>query len=95
MKLGDLLNSPDDFKDPDKAMIESFPYKAREDGSCEKFIDGKCSVYEDRPVICNIRKRYELYFSNEDWEDHMKGHKRGCDLLQQIGKLDKQFEVKL
>lgn len=35
---------------------EEFPYNADENGICEKFIDNKCSVYNERPDICNIYK---------------------------------------
>jgi Fe-S-cluster containining protein len=38
-----------------------FPYKWDENGVCEKLIDNKCSVYENRPVICNIDLIVELY----------------------------------
>jgi len=43
-----------------------FPYKAREDGSCEKLNDkGQCDVYEDRPLCCRVEDMYEL------WEEDM------------------------
>lgn len=37
-----------------------FPYKS-EGGKCEKLTsDNKCSVYENRPTICNIEKMMAL-----------------------------------
>ena len=36
-----------------------FTYK-EVNGMCEKFIDNKCSVYENRPLICNVEKMAEL-----------------------------------
>lgn len=33
-----------------------FPYSWEESGTCEKLIDNQCSVYENRPLICNIDK---------------------------------------
>jgi len=43
-----------------------FPYEAREDGSCEKLDEnGLCTVYENRPLVCNVEKMYETF-----WEKH-------------------------
>ena len=43
------------FQDPFTAfLLSKFPYKAKEDGSCEMLKDNLCTVYEDRPLICNI-----------------------------------------
>lgn len=51
--VGKVVNSPQM-----KALMPCdslyFPYKVLSDGSCEKLIDNRCSVYEDRPLICNI-----------------------------------------
>lgn len=94
-KIGDLLSNVDKMKGPDKVMLQAFPYRARKDGSCEKFVNGKCSVYDDRPDICNIRRRYELWFSNEDWEEHMAKQKKGCDILQRLEGLGEEWRVKL
>ena len=44
------------FIDKAKKMGYEFPYKAKKDGSCEKLIDNRCSIYEDRPDICNVEK---------------------------------------
>ena len=41
--------------------IDEFPYAAKEDGSCEMLKDGLCSVYENRPNICNIGFMKEKY----------------------------------
>lgn len=35
--------------------IKSFPFKTDSDGACEKLIDNQCSVYEDRPLLCNVK----------------------------------------
>lgn len=38
----------------------------RGDGVCRYFEDSThlCSIYADRPVICNVDKMYELYFKD-------------------------------
>lgn len=39
-----------------------FPYQVDETGRCEKLTtDNKCSVYQDRPLICNIDKFLTLF----------------------------------
>jgi len=43
-------------------IISKFPYKISEDGICEKLNENnQCSVYEDRPLICNIRSMSNLF----------------------------------
>ena len=43
-------------------IVSKFPYEVSEDGVCEKLNDNnQCSVYEDRPLICNIRIMSKLF----------------------------------
>lgn len=35
---------------------DQFPYNPKDDGSCEMLIDNKCSVYDNRPEICDVYK---------------------------------------
>jgi Fe-S-cluster containining protein len=35
---------------------EDFPFNVDENGACEKLIDNKCSVYNDRPDVCSVYK---------------------------------------
>jgi Fe-S-cluster containining protein len=44
-------------------LISEFPYKIH-NGTCEKLVDNKCSVYENRPVICKVDEGYK-YFKEE------------------------------
>jgi Fe-S-cluster containining protein len=46
----------------DRDAIQYFPYAVKADGSCEKFQDGKCTVYEKRPLICNMERMYNKYY---------------------------------
>jgi Fe-S-cluster containining protein len=55
-----------------KDALNSFPYQAKEDGSCEMLVDDRCSVYENRPTICNIESMQKIYektqgISKEDY----------------------------
>ena len=36
-------------------LLKRFPHQTKPDGSCSMLNDdGSCSVYENRPIICNI-----------------------------------------
>jgi len=61
-KIRDTLNNAEDMKSLSvlyKALKE-FPYEPNEDGSCSMLEDNRCSVYEDRPLLCNIKKLGEV-----------------------------------
>ena len=36
-------------------LIDRFPYETNSIGTCEMFVDGQCSVYHDRPLLCNVK----------------------------------------
>ena len=62
--------------------IDLFPYKTNEDGSCEKMVDNQCSVYENRPLMCNIKQAAEqldMPISTNDW---YQLNYIGCAVLQ-------------
>ena len=64
MAVGDILSTPIDELDDFRQEIEDFPYKAKENGHCEKLVDGKCSVYENRPDLCNVDKKYDTSYKD-------------------------------
>jgi len=63
--IGEVLNSNVDVNTPIGALIKEFPYKPNAEGNCEMLVDGKCSVYDNRPVLCNIKKMSELFYSDD------------------------------
>ena len=56
----------------------------RGDGTCKNF-DGYnniCLIYDDRPIICNILKMYEYYFSDlYTIDEYYDINKQACDKL--------------
>lgn len=54
----------------------------RGDGVC-KFLNGNlCTIYEKRPVLCNVDRSYELYFSNMyDKETYYQMNYEACEKL--------------
>jgi Fe-S-cluster containining protein len=62
--------------------VDAFPYKGDENGVCEKLVDNKCSVYEDRPLLCNIERmadELDIGMTKEQW---FALNYIGCDILQ-------------
>jgi len=56
----------------------------RGDGTCIYFNEKnkKCSIYENRPIKCNIDKMYELYFKTQySKEDFYSLNKKACEIL--------------
>lgn len=54
----------------------------RGDGICRYLVDNKCSIYENRPLICNSAKMYDLYFMEQfTWEDFQNHLKQQCQEL--------------
>lgn len=53
-----------------KKAADEFPYKALADGECEMLVDNRCSVYETRPLLCDIERaadELDLPFSKAEW----------------------------
>jgi Fe-S-cluster containining protein len=69
-QVGAILTSPVPFMWM-KQAVKDFPYKPREDGSCEKLgKDNRCSVYADRPLLCNIERmadEIDMPINKETW----------------------------
>lgn len=67
-------------------------YAYLDDGTgCCKYLKGnECSIYYKRPVICNVDKCYELYFSNiMTLEEYYKKNMEACEILKNKKSLNK------
>lgn len=56
----------------------------RGDGKCIYFDDktNLCTIYEDRPIKCNVDKIYEAYFKNTmSLEEYYKLNYKACEKL--------------
>lgn len=40
-----------------------------------------CTIYSNRPNVCNIEKGYELFFSQYSEDEYLKMNYEGCELL--------------
>tara|TARA_R100000655_G_scaffold109613_1_gene164650 strand:+ start:1480 stop:1752 length:273 start_codon:yes stop_codon:yes gene_type:complete len=61
--------------------LKAFPYKAKEDGSCEKLLNGKCSVYKKRPTLCNVEKMHDKYYSDVPKEVYFNKNAIVCNKM--------------
>jgi Fe-S-cluster containining protein len=76
-----VLSRPAPFQFLQKATDE-FPYGVKEDGSCEKLEDNRCTVYDNRPLLCDIdrlAKQADLPMSRIEWYSMSY---QGCNTLQ-------------
>lgn len=55
----------------------------RGDGVCVHLTeDNLCDIYEDRPLICNVRKQYyEKYADKMSLEQYYEMQKNACEIL--------------
>lgn len=72
----------------------SFPYKAKDDGSCEMLTaDNKCSIYDTRPEVCRVDKMIEK--AGMDKERAYKMTAELCNLWIDEAGLPESFKVKI
>jgi len=91
--VGDILDNRDKVEDPlTKQLIDEFPY-ATHAGVCEKLVDNKCSVYEDRPTLCDITKVATL--RGFDLPTYYRLNATLCNSWIQLNKLDKSFLINM
>ena len=74
-------------------LLDKFPYKIDENGTCEKFVDGQCSVYDDRPISCNIRLGGIVQgLDQQEWYEQVAA---GCNIMIKEAGLDEKYLVSM
>ena len=70
---------------------------SKEDGSCEYLTDdNKCSIYDDRPDICSIRKTYKKRKSkgmNITYKEYCKISSIACNELMDLCGIDDKYKL--
>ncbi len=70
-----------------------FPYKWDETGRCEMLTDDNlCSVYDDRPLLCNIDKVIEVF--KIDKKEFYKQNTAACNELMDLENIPISFRIK-
>jgi Fe-S-cluster containining protein len=88
-KIASILSSVN-TKDIDE--VKEFPYKALDNGTCEMYLDNKCSVYESRPNLCNVDYMAKKY-SPHSYDDFIKLNIQVCNSMIKEEKLDEKFLI--
>ena len=75
-----------------KDLIKQFPYKLDENGACSMLnADNSCSVYDHRPIICNMKLGAKLLGLDEyTW---FKQNADACNELIRLANLDDRYLV--
>ena len=75
-------------------LLSIFPYRPKPDGSCPKLTeDGLCSVYDSRPIICNIKLAAQVL--NHDITDWYRINAEYCNTLINNAGLSTDYLVKI
>lgn len=90
--IGQVLEKPEEQTHPIyRYAVESFPYKADEFGVCEKLVDNRCSVYENRPLMCNVTLLGQLL--REDLDEWYSENIKYCNTIIDSLGLDKSYKI--
>lgn len=70
-------------------LVEEMKKYDRGDGVCKYLTeDNLCSIYDNRPKICNTKLYYLMNLrKKQSWEEFVKESRKGCKALQDIEKL--------
>jgi Fe-S-cluster containining protein len=69
-----------------------FPYNWDENGVCEKLENNMCSVYDNRPDMCNIDKFIEEYGLNK--EAVYIYNAKSCNKMMEQDGISDEFKIK-
>ncbi|CAG7632908.1 hypothetical protein PAESOLCIP111_03427 [Paenibacillus solanacearum] len=68
----------------------------RGDGSCKHLVNDRCSIYETRPLICNVDGMYEsVYWRQMSREQFYVLNLTACKQLQMKAGFPEEYQVKL
>ncbi|WP_326140721.1 YkgJ family cysteine cluster protein [Lysinibacillus capsici] len=65
-----------------------------ENGVCINLIEGGCSIYTERPLLCRIDESYEAFFSSYmSKENFYLINAKACNELQEKLQINKKYRV--
>lgn len=76
-----------------REAVESFPYKADENGVCEMLVDNKCSVYNNRPLLCDVELMASMLGVPKDEWYHSNA--KACNFMIKQAGLDDSYLIKV
>lgn len=91
-RIDKLLNSLQFFSEEDQEIL-NFPYKHK-NGICENLNEqNECSIYENRPLICNVDKFAEYY--NKEKKSFYLNTIEVCNEIMDEDNIDEKFRIKI
>lgn len=55
-------------------------------GKCRYLVGNKCSIYDNRPIICRIDDAYEVFFKDiMTKKEYYELNYKACDILKNAG----------
>ena len=92
--IGNILSNYSIFPTVIQDLVKRFPYKVNEDGSCSKLnSDNFCSVYDNRPIMCNVDLMGKLLHQNTtEW---YRINADNCDAVIKTAGLDPKYLVEI
>lgn len=75
-------------------LLKIFPYSTNEQGHCEMLVNDRCSVYENRPLICNVRRMTEVFYS-DDPAGHYLDSAESCNRMIEEADLDPAYKINI
>lgn len=86
----DILKISEEVNDPDSIFY--FPYESN-NGVCENLTsDNKCSIYETRPLICNVARLAETL--DLEKTSFFQRNIVSCNQMMDDDKIDESFRIK-
>lgn len=65
-------------------LVKELKHLDRGDGACIHLEEKthRCRVYENRPLLCNIRRSFqEIYSDTYSWNEFVRLNTQGCETL--------------
>ena len=93
-QLANTLSNQHSLPQKVQDLLSIFPYRPKPDGSCPKLTeDGLCSVYDSRPIICNIKLAAQVL--NHDIMDWYQINAENCNNLINNAGISTDYLVKI
>ena len=90
-RIDELLVNTDKLESPMKEILH-FPYN-HENGRCEKLGENnECTVYENRPVVCNFEKFISAFALNK--QEIFEISIKSCNKIMDEDNIAKKFRIK-
>ena len=93
--VGKMLDNPGIYPADLQAAIKKFPYQADEAGVCSQLDEaGKCKVYKERPLICDVDKLFtKIYKKTDTRRQYYKKNAVSCNKIITMLNLDDKFKI--